>query len=344
MEPEVDKLLQVIGGPGRLLIVPHDNPDPDALVSAFALARLAAAMADVKSRICCSGIVGRAENRTLKRELRLKLMNASRVNWSKWPKIALVDTQPGAGNNSLPPWRKPDVVIDHHPLRRRTRAKFVDVRPEYGACATLVVGYLEAAEVDISADLAAALCYAISSETRDLSREANDADEAAYVRLYPMADKRMLSRVLHPRVERSYFRTLTRAVLSAFTYGDVIGSHLGEVPHPDSISLVADLLLRHERMRWSIVTGFWKDALYVSLRTVHGEAHAGRVLRRVVGRRGRAGGHGTMAGGRATLTGFSAEEREQLSRALVQRLIHILKRRNDVELKPLIAAEKIGET
>ena len=30
MEREVDKLLQAIGGPGRLLIVPHDNPDPDA--------------------------------------------------------------------------------------------------------------------------------------------------------------------------------------------------------------------------------------------------------------------------------------------------------------------------
>ena len=342
MAGDLDDLLKIISGPGRLLIVTHDNPDPDALVSASALAKLAEVKADVRSRICCEGIVGRAENRALARELRLKLMSASRVNWRKWPKIALVDTQPGAGNNSLPRRRTADLVIDHHPLRRRTKAKFVDVRPEHGACATLIAEYLEAAAVSVSSDLAAALCYAISSETQDLSREASPADVAAYMRLYPLADKRMLSGILHPRLKHDYFSTLTRAVLGAFTYGNIIGSHLGDVSHPDSISLVADLLLRHERMGWSMVTGTWKDALYVSLRTVHGQAHAGRMLQRVLGTRGRAGGHGTMAGGRATLVGLDEGGREELSEDLVKRLIRILKRRTDVVLKPLIGPEEIG--
>ena len=41
MACDPDKLAKTIGGRGRLLIVTHDNPDPDALVTAAALARFA---------------------------------------------------------------------------------------------------------------------------------------------------------------------------------------------------------------------------------------------------------------------------------------------------------------
>ena len=95
--------------------------------------------------------------------------------------------------------------------------------------------------------------------------------------------------VLTPSV-RSHLATLARAVLCAFTYGNVIGCHLGDIPHPDSVSLVADLLLRHERMGWCVVTGVWQGNLYVSLRAMPGRAHAGVVLARILRKIGRAGG------------------------------------------------------
>jgi len=341
MPGDIEQLLKAIGQPRRLLIVTHDNPDPDAFVSACALARLVEAASRVKSRICCEGIVGRAENRALARALRLKLMDASRVNWKKWPRIALVDSQPWTGNNSLPARRVPDVVLDHHPLMSRTRARFLDVRPEYGACATLMAEHLQAASVPIPSDLASGFCYAIASETRDLSESATQADVAAYLRLFPTADKRLLSRIHHPRLKQAYFAIMARAVLGAFTYSNIIGAHLGEIDHPDSVSLVADLLLRHERIGWAIATGRYKGDLYVSLRTTSGQAHAGQLLRRLLGKRGRAGGHGTTAGGKVPLAGMGAAERERLPNGLVLRLIHILRRRDDVELKPLVATEEL---
>ena len=342
MECDIERLLKTLSRAKRLLIVTHDNPDPDALVTACALARFASAQFGLKSRICCDGIIGRAENRVLARGLPLKLMAASRLNWSKWRTIALVDSQPGTGNNALPKGRVPDIVLDHHPLRRRTRGRYVDVRPECGACATIVTEYLDTAGVEVSADLAAGICYAIASETQYLSRETSAADEAAYMRHYPRADKQLLSRILRPRLGHAYFSTLARAVLAAFTYGNIIGAHLGEVSHPDSVSFVADLLLQHERMGWSITTGIWRGDLYVSLRSRHRKSNAGRVLRRVVGARGYAGGHHTMAGGRATLQGLDKEAREQLPGQLVQRLVYVLKRRKDVPLKPLVDAEEIN--
>ena len=337
MSERLDKLLAAIGTPRQLLIVTHDNPDPDALVSACALARLVEARLNVRSRICFDGILGRAENRALARALGLRHVSAARVKWKAWPQIALVDAQPGTGNNAVPPRRLADVVMDHHPLRRRTRGGFVDVRPSYGACATMVAEYLADASVPVSASLAAGLCYAIASETRDLSRQTAPADIDAYMRLYPIADKRMLSRILHPRLKHDYFATVARDIMSAFTYANTIGSHLGKVDHPDSVSLIADLLVRHERIGWSIVTGEYKGGLYVSIRSSRSTAHAGHLLRRLLGRKGHAGGHGTMAGGRCSIEGLDAAAVADLKRDLVLRFIKLLRRRADVALKPLIA-------
>jgi len=341
MAADIEALRKQFAGANRLLIVTHDNPDPDALVSAFALTKLATAFGDVACRIVCQGYVGRAENRALKRELRIKLSSAARINWGKWPRVALVDAQPYTGNASFTPRRMPDICIDHHPLRRKTRARYLDVRPDVGACATMLTEYLKLARVDISDDLAAGLCYAIASETQDFARDTTALDTATYAELYTRANKRMLARILHPPLKHSYYTILNHALISAFTYGNIIGAHLGEIDHPDSVSLVADLLLRRERNTWSIVTGVWHNDLYVSLRTLNRSANAGRMLQRLLKGVGRAGGHGGMAGGKAPLKGLDGAQRRALQETIVQKLIKTVRRCTDVSLKPLISPEEL---
>ena len=57
--------------------------------------------------------------------------------------IALVDSQPETGNNSLPPGHRIDIVVDHHPPRAGSaRAPWCDIRPELGATSTIVFEYL----------------------------------------------------------------------------------------------------------------------------------------------------------------------------------------------------------
>lgn len=343
MSDKLKTLLGVLAGRKRMLIVVHDNPDPDALASACALAHLAHRRAGVRSRITCEGIVGRAENHALLRELRLDILPVQRVAWADWPLIGMVDTQPGAGNNSLPRRVVADVVIDHHPARRAAKAAFVDVRPSYGSTATILTEYLFAADCPPPPALATGICYAISTDTLDLARGTTAADTETFVRLYPLADKRALGRIRHPKLLHSYYSELARAVLSAFTYANIIGAHLGRIEHPDSVALTADLLMQHERMGWALATGQCRDDLYVSLRTLPGRHHAGALLRRVLGRRGHAGGHGTMAGGRVSVAGLSRRDIEQTQKCVVQRLIHILKRQDGVTLRPLIGRSELHE-
>ena len=62
---KVAKLLKLLSDKKKVLIVSHDNPDPDTLGSAFALRDLIQRESQSAVAIGFSGIVGRAENRAM---------------------------------------------------------------------------------------------------------------------------------------------------------------------------------------------------------------------------------------------------------------------------------------
>src|SRR5947208_16294802 len=90
-------LLQVLDRPGPLVILPHDNPDPDALASAAALKYLVAAFARKEAHIVLGGIVGRAENRAMLTYLNITLVPVGEVAFDGSTAVVLVDTQPEIG-------------------------------------------------------------------------------------------------------------------------------------------------------------------------------------------------------------------------------------------------------
>lgn len=291
------KLLAAVEDADEVVVLTHDNPDPDALASAAALAFLLEETAGVAPTLVFGGIVGRAENRALIDELGLPFRRAGATDLEGGPPVALVDTQPRTGNNSLPEGRIANVVVDHHPLRPETgAAPFVDVRPAYGASCSILVEYLRAAGVEPTPGLATALFYGIQSETMDLGRDASDADVDASMYLYPRSDPGAISRIRHARVPASYFRSIHEALDVARRYGGVICVPMGRLDYPDLVAEVADLFMRVEGVEWTVASGRYHDDLLLSVRTYRPDAHAGRLVRRTVGDRGSAGGHGMLAG------------------------------------------------
>src|SRR5262249_7236614 len=136
-------LLQTLERPGPLVILPHDNPDPDALASAAALKWLAATLLKKDAHIVLGGVVGRAENRAMLTSLSITLGPVSEVRFAADTQVALVDTQPGRPNNSLPEGVLPAVVIDHHPAYEAyPGVPFLDLREPYGATSTILTEYL----------------------------------------------------------------------------------------------------------------------------------------------------------------------------------------------------------
>ena len=293
------QLLRAAEGPAPLVILPHDNPDPDALASAAALRFIVSqALEDKEIVIALGGIVGRAENRAMIRYLNINLVPVGEINFSLEPQIALVDTQPGRINNSLPENFLPTIVIDHHPAYGSyDGVPFLDLRDEYGATSTILTEYLEEAHVDVESKIATALFYGINAETQDLGREATPRDIAACQFLYPYTNKRRLAKIENARVPREYFKVFRDAIEEAALYDKVVISVLHEVQYPDMVAEVADFLLRLDEAEWSMAIGHYNHSLYVSLRTTKNDVNAGEILQKVLGSKS-AGGHDMIAGGR----------------------------------------------
>ncbi|MGQ9559184.1 MAG: DHH family phosphoesterase [Candidatus Oleimicrobiaceae bacterium] len=291
-----------------LLAVTHNNPDPDALASAMALRYLAEKRYGVRTTVAYEGFVWRAENQALVRELHMRLRKGG-ARWAhRFDCLAVIDAQPGAGNVHLPPEASCDLVIDHHARRRGLLARLALVDEEVGATATLLVELVQAAGLPLPVDLATGLNYAIRSETQDLGREASPRDVRAYLALLPLSNVRKLARIIHPKLPRVYFAVLARTLACARIFRHLITANLGEVPGPDVVAEMADMLLRCARVSWTLCTGRFGGNLVLSVRASSPHAHADRLIKALVPDRRNAGGHDTFAGGMISLGSLGRDE------------------------------------
>ena len=300
----VKLLLETVSPGARLLISTHDNPDPDSIAAALALGKLLEEKRKATFVLTYGGVLGRAENRELVRLLKIPLIPIDKIDVDQYDAVALVDTQPEVGNHPL----KPDLVkgkqmicIDHHFERPKSgAADFADVGGSFGATCTLMTRYLYAAGVEPDRTLATALFYGIKSDTRDLGREVSESDVWAYSYLVPLCDMPLVSAIEHPRLPRSYFTVLMRAIRKARVYRDVVVCDLGEVYVPDLVAETADRLVSAEGIRWGMVVGDYEQQIFASIRVNDRRYSAGKLVREVIKLydRGSAGGHGSMAGAR----------------------------------------------
>ena len=328
-------LLLALKGPQPLIILPHDNPDPDSLASAAALKYLAQELLKKDAVIAQGGIVGRAENRAMLTYLSIDLRPVSELELRKGALVALVDTQPGRINNSLPHDVVPTVVIDHHPAYGDyPQVPFLDLRREYGATSTILTEYVREARIEIESKLATALFYGISAETQDLGREATAADIAAAQFLYPYTDKRRLAKIENARVPRVYFRAFHEAIERAVIHERVVISILPEVQYPDMVAEIADFLLRLDEVEWACAIGSFGDNLHVSLRTTERDVNAGDILQQVLGSDS-AGGHDMTAGGRLRIDPDQPGAGAVAAAAVRDRLLTLLRSANGAP-RPLV--------
>jgi nanoRNase/pAp phosphatase (c-di-AMP/oligoRNAs hydrolase) len=80
----LEKLYETARGAGSLLILPHNDPDPDAIASAVALGYLLAERLGRQSTIAYQGIIGRAENKALVRYLEPATSPCRPEPWWSW--------------------------------------------------------------------------------------------------------------------------------------------------------------------------------------------------------------------------------------------------------------------
>jgi len=312
----------VLGGIDRLAVLTHDNPDPDAIASGVALARLADA-AGCSADVCYFGDINHQENRAFVNVLDLQVQNLDATSEIEaCDGLALVDhSQPGV-NNQLPEGTPVDIVIDHHPPRSPVDAQFVDLRSGAGATSTLLVEYLEQFGLLDEETVATALLFGIHIDTDGFTRGVSQQDFQAAGTLLPRADLGMIERIESPSIAPQTLETIANAIRNRRVEGEILLSCVGRLSDRDALAQAADQLLMLEDVTTTVVYGYDGETIYVSSRARGTQIDLGETLRDAFDQIGSAGGHVDMAGAQITLGVLDAvDEDDESLRRIVEEVI-----------------------
>jgi len=305
-----ERLLAALSGHDAVTVLTHPNPDPDAMASAMGVATLAAS-AGATPTIRYPGEVRHQQNRAFRTVLEPEMERLEAAGDIGSP-VVLVDHGeargfPGAAGVT------PLAVVDHHPGDAAATA-FTDVRPEYGACATIVSEYLDAVGAPVAPDddpgdpvvdepLATGLLFGVLSDTDYLTDGATDAEFASASYLSPGVDSDALQRVRNPRVDAGTLEVKARAVEGRDVRPPFAVSDVGRVDNVDAIPQAADELATLDSVTAVVVVGDDGETLHLSGRSRDDRVHVGEAIESVAEAvpMGSGGGHARMGGGQLDL-------------------------------------------
>ncbi|WNY26746.1 DHH family phosphoesterase [Methanolapillus ohkumae] len=301
----------------KLGIILHDNPDPDAISSGFALMEIAKKYG-VSTEILYDGKIGHHENKAFINLLSIPMTKITGVDcYDRYDKLAMIDCSIPGVNNSVPAGKHLGIIIDHHSHGDiEPNAEFVDVRTNVGSSATILTKYLQQMDVTVSKELAAALLYGIRTDTNDFRRNTTSADFAAASFLHPLSDHDLLAQVETPSMSVETLDVLGDAIRNREVVGTCLLSNVGVIRNRDALPQAADYLLTMEGISTTVIFGIMDDNIYVSARNDDIRVHLGDVMRQAFGEN--AGGHPTAAGAKISLGVFSSAKDKHTLQKLVE--------------------------
>ena len=166
----------------------------------------------------------------------------------------------------------------------------------------MVADLLFSSGMEIDPHLATALFLGIRTDTLGFGRDFCSHDWQSYLKLFPMIDQGLLSRIERPDLAPEYFRILAQALVKTCIYGKHAISHLGPVQFPEAIAEYSDMILQLSDINWVLCSGEFRSELFFSLRMRDTQGDAGELARTIASGLGNAGGHEQMAGWKIPFT------------------------------------------
>jgi nanoRNase/pAp phosphatase (c-di-AMP/oligoRNAs hydrolase) len=324
--PRARKLLKILADKKNILITAHVHPDPDALASCHALAALLQMkLKGAAITVSAKGRIGGGLNEAFTKVANLKIVPWDESTLDQYDAIVLLDTQPMFAYSPLPPNVAPTAVIDHHIARgRKPRCPFCDIRTDVGATSSIIFSYFMELEVQIPRDIAATLLYGIESDLAGAAGTPGNLDNMALSSLVLLADMHRLYQMRYVDLPQSYYVSYAEALATATFFDSAMIAHLEEVDSLEKPAVIADFLLRFDKVQWALVTGLHDGRMILSLRCSAKDRSAGDVMRALTRGIGQGGGHRAKAGGFIELEDSSPAKLEKLRTTLRRRLLRVL--------------------
>ncbi len=252
--------------------------------------------------------IRRLNNVSMVERLKIPLERLGNIKVQEFSKKVLVDSQP----SHLPVFERIefDAIIDHHPVTLDHEVPFVDIRPQYGACSTMLIEYLRAGNMKPSVALATALFYAIKVDTQDFSKQSVLADGISFRYLFNIANRNLVKKFELADMRRSELKYFNVALNNlTYTKGRFY-THLGKVRNPDILVNIADFLNHVDKIDWVLVSGIYNEKLVVIFRCDGYRKSAGKLAERIFAEVGSAGGHKEAARAEVPLKNLSLGDKE----------------------------------
>jgi nanoRNase/pAp phosphatase (c-di-AMP/oligoRNAs hydrolase) len=296
----LEELIAVIDKKRKLYIQMHRPPDPDCIASASVMSDMLTS-AGFAPQIVYTGAISKPETIELIYNLGIRLIrldtevNKERVK--EEDQIIVIDCQ--KENSNVQPLPGEYIAcIDHHPELIDKQYAYEDIRPDYGACSSIVYEYAVGYGYELSPVQAALLVYGIRIDTDDLTRRKYLLDIDIFSALYKIADLEILSNIGRNSIRPEDISTTIIAYENLTIKNNVAYSFAGDDKAKESLAELADRLISLADVSFVVVYSKCFNGYNFSIRSQLSTMHAGKIARYAFSKvNGDGGGHMFMAGG-----------------------------------------------
>lgn len=292
------KLAGLLKAGQPVYIQTHDFPDHDAVASAYALGWLLE-MEGVKTRLIYSGTIQRDSLKRLIEALGIPIKQASEYTMSPEDRIVVIDGL--AGNRNVTDLTGREVaVIDHHyiePGMVPGGLLYKDIRPDHGACATIVHSYFQELGAEPPRSVATALLAGLLVDTALLTRGVSEADVGTYAALYRLADIPFVNTLLRNSIQRKDLAFYRHALEKVRIQDRFAFCCFQEGCNQNLLGIIGDFFLSLAEVDFVFLCARNRRTVNFSVRSETKRWNAAKIIRRVLAGEGFGGGHLDMAGG-----------------------------------------------
>jgi len=293
---KLDELVDLLKkAPDEVFLQPHNVPDPDAIASCYALEHLLR-VRGIESNIVYEHEIEKANSLKMIDLFGIEMRHSRDITTlGKEDWAVLVDAQ--KGNSNITDLETDEVaVIDHHEDSGKHGYRFKDVRPEVGACSSIIATYYFENNVEIPVSIATALLYGIFMDTDNLTRGVSVLDVEMFYRLYGLTNITLINQLKGNQITLEDLKEYARAFQNVEVYGQLAFLRLDN-SNDSLLGSAGDLVITITGVNVVVAYSIREGGIRFSIRSINKDIKANFLVRHILKDVGFGGGHEAMAGG-----------------------------------------------
>jgi nanoRNase/pAp phosphatase (c-di-AMP/oligoRNAs hydrolase) len=296
-KPKLKHFIEQLKPFERIVIQAHDFPDHDAVSAAYGLSIILQHYG-MRTLIVYNGDIDRISLSNMIEFVNIPIFHCNQAGLKPDDKVITVDGCIGE-KNVTDILGEEIAVIDHHDVVAPADLWFCDIRPKYGATATIIFEYFQLLNIDMPSNVASALLVGLNIDTANLTRGFCNADLTAFLAFNKIADLELVNRICRNSLIETELISFQH-IFDELKSGAGIATVLLEKPCAKNLlGVMADFLLSVNEYDVVVVAMNYNNGIQLSLRSECPLVDVGRLLRDTLNneKMGFGGGHSHMAGG-----------------------------------------------